>query len=67
MNEKLQTYVKAVQEQNEALQVRLQKVEQASEEQRIAMDNLDALAKTLTPQQIAAITEVIAQKSRRSD
>ena len=59
--------MKGLQEQNEALQVRLQKVEQASEEQRIATDNLDTLAKTLTPQQIAAIIEVIAQKSGRSD
>jgi integrase len=67
MNEKLQTHVKALHEQNEELQVRLQKVEQASEEQRIAMDNLDTLTKTLTPQQIAAIIEVISQKSGRSD
>ncbi|MCX6685081.1 MAG: site-specific integrase [Methanoregula sp.] len=61
-NMNLKNQMQVMQEQNVALQERLQQIEQASEEQRAAMDKLNHLAMNLTPQQIAAIAGVLAQK-----
>ncbi|MGA2917620.1 tyrosine-type recombinase/integrase [Methanoregula sp.] len=61
-NEELRKNQDALQQENAALTMRLQQIEQAAEEQREAMDKLNSLAKNLTPQQVAAIAKVLAQK-----
>jgi predicted nuclease with TOPRIM domain len=57
----------ALRQENAALTMRLQQIEQAEEERRNATDKLNSLAQNLTPQQIAAIAKVLAQKGKPSD
>ena len=62
MNEKVVSQMAKMQEQNEALQARLQQIEQTAEEQRAAMDKLNSLAPVLTSKQLADIAKIVAQK-----
>jgi len=66
-NMNLKNQMTVIQEQNVALQERLQLIEQTSEEQRAAMDKLNRLALNLTPQQLAAIAEIVAQNRGTAD
>jgi len=61
-NGELRKNQEALQQENAALQVRLQQIELAVEEQRAAMDKINSLAPVLTSKQLADIAKIVAQK-----
>src|SRR5208337_2437312 len=64
INDRLQNQMLTIHEQNTALQERLEVIEKKAEEQHAAMEKLDQFAQNLSPQQLAAIAAVLAQKKK---